>query len=979
MKRGLVLALALVLGAVPAVFAQLASGNIYGVVNDEQGGALPGAAVTLSGATIGTRSTTADSAGNFRFLNLDPGTYKVSVGLPGFATVNRDVIVNTGASVDLKYGMKVATMEETITVDAETPVVDTKKTGTSTNFTQDELAKVPNSRDPWALLRTVPGVVMDRVNVAGNESGQQSSFAAKGSARADAVWNLDGVNITDMAAIGASPSYFDYDAFEEIQITTSGNDIRQSTGGVGLNFVTKRGTNQFHGTIRGYFTHEDLGSANTPDELKNPSAAFIAAGSRPITDAQANHNKQVSDYGFDIGGPIVKDKLWFWGSYGKQDIRLVRSAGNLIDKTILKDFNAKLNWQASESDMISVLWFLGAKSKFGRAPGACAGCVEPLEATWNQDNSFPDNPFHGLFKIEDNHVFSPSFVLNAKYAYYGTGFELAPIGGLDAQAGISARLSRTFGTTQLSKNVRPQHTVNADASYFANGWGGNHEVKFGGGWRKTEALTQTLWPGDQVVAYDTTLANQRARVNREGLGINQTYYWSAYLGDTFSKDRLTVNMGVRWDRQGGKAVASDVIGNGAFPNVVPGISFAGYDAPFTWNDFSPRAGLTYALDQGRKTLFRANFARYVTQLDTGTVGYMNPSGNQGWAEYPWRDANGDNLAQPGEVTITPTALATGGGFNPAAPTAVASANRIDPDLVAPRTSEVVAGFDRELFPDFGVSVSYTYRHYDRFQTYPRIGMSASDYSPGAVVAGTLPDGSPYRVQTFNPNAAAVNAGGSGRYATNSDDYTQTFHGVELAATKRLSKGWMFRLAASYNDHTENYDAAVPVVIDEERGGVAAGNPTRLDVDTLNSGGQIASRSAGSGAGDVFINGKYAVNASMLYQLPWKLEVAASLFYKQGTPYPFFINQALGLDGTQRVLVTPQIDSERLDNLVNLDLRLAKNIKAAGSNITLTADLFNVFNSNTELNRQRNLGSARFSELTDYLSPRILRLGMRLGF
>ncbi|MET0553753.1 MAG: hypothetical protein ABW221_11990, partial [Vicinamibacteria bacterium] len=772
-----------------------------------------------------------------------------------------------------------------------------------------------------------------------------------------------------------------------IQITTSGNDIRQSTGGVGLNFVTKRGTNQFHGTLRGYFTHEDLGSNNTPEELLSPSAAFLAVpGVRAITDAQANHNKQVADYGFDIGGPIVKDKLWFWGSYGKQDIRLQRSQGALIDKTILKDFNAKVNWQATDSDMVSVLWFLGAKSKFGRAPGACSNCFEPLEATWNQDNSFPDNPFHGLFKVEDNHVFSPSFVLNAKYAYYGTGFELAPIGGLDAQAGISSRLSRTFGTTQLSKNVRPQHTANADASYFANGMGGNHEIKFGLGWRKTQALTQTLWPGDQVVAYDTVLApigsptrNQRARVNREGLGINDTYYWSAYLGDTFSKDRLTMNVGVRWDRQGGKAVASDVQGNGAFPNVVPGISFAGYDAPFTWNDFSPRAGLTYALDSGRKTLFRANFARYVTQLDTGVVGYMNPSGNQGWAEYNWNDLNGDNLAQPGEVDINGPRLATGGGFNPAAPTAVTSANQIDADLVAPRTSEIVAGFDRELFADFGVSISYTFRHYDRFLTYPRIGMTAADYVPGNVLTGTLPDGSPYRVQTFDPIAAKVTAGNSGRFATNADDYSQTFHGVELAATKRLSKGWMFRLAASYNDHTETYDASVPVVIDEERGGVAAGNPTRLDVDTLVSGGQVASRSSGSGAGDVFINGKWALNASLMYQLPWKLEVAASLFAKQGTPYPFFINDALGGDGTQRVLVTPEVDSQRLDKLVNLDLRLAKNIKAAGSNITLTADLFNVFNANTEINRQRNLGSPLFGQLTDYLSPRILRLGMRLGF
>ena len=455
MRRGLVLALALLLCAAPAAWAQLATGNVYGIVNDEQGGALPGAGVSISGVNIGTRSTTADSAGNFRFLNLDPGTYKLAVALAGFATVNRDVIVNTGANVNLTFGMKVASMEETITVDAETPVIDTKRIGTSTTFTQDELSKVPNSRDPWALLRTVPGVVMDRVNVAGNESGQQSSFAAKGSARADAVWNLDGVNITDMAAIGASPTYFDYDAFEEIQITTSGNDIRQSTGGVGLNFVTKRGTNAFHGTLRGYFTHEDLGSANTPDELKNPPPAYIAAGARPITDDQANHNQQIADYGFDLGGPIVKDKLWFWGSYGKQDIRLVRSAGNLIDKTLLKDFNAKVNWQASGSDMVSVLWFLGSKAKFGRAPGACAGCVEPSTATWNQDNDFPDNPFHGLFKIEDNHVFSPSFFLNAKYAYYGTGFKLEPIGGLEDQAGIAARLGQTFGTTQLSRQRPP--------------------------------------------------------------------------------------------------------------------------------------------------------------------------------------------------------------------------------------------------------------------------------------------------------------------------------------------------------------------------------------------------------------------------------------------------------------------------------------------------------------------------------------------
>src|SRR5262245_11023987 len=179
MRRALAALGLLLVMALPA-YAQLATGNIYGTVNDESGAALPGVTVTAKNAGSSV-NTTSDSAGHFRFLNLAPGSYAVSAVLKGFSTVNRDnVIVTVGNSVDIPISLKVAAVEETITVTAESPVLDTKKTGTATNFTQDELSKVPNSRDPWALLRTVPGVVMDRVNIAGNESGQQSGFRAKG-------------------------------------------------------------------------------------------------------------------------------------------------------------------------------------------------------------------------------------------------------------------------------------------------------------------------------------------------------------------------------------------------------------------------------------------------------------------------------------------------------------------------------------------------------------------------------------------------------------------------------------------------------------------------------------------------------------------------------------------------------------------------------------------------------------------------------
>jgi hypothetical protein len=979
MKK-LLLALALLAAFALPAYAQLASGNVYGIVADESQAAMPGATVTLKGPDA-TRTTTTGSDGRFRFVNVSPGMYELTVALTGFTTVRREnVTVATGQNVDIDIGLKVASVEETITVEAVSPVIDTKKQGTSTVFTQDELAKIPNSRDPWALLRTVPGVVMDRVNVAGNESGQQSAFRAKGALGADAVWNLDGVNITDMAAIGASPTYFDYDAFEEIQISTSGNDIRQPTGGVGLNFVTKRGTNSFHGTLRGYFTHEDLGSSNVPDELASPAPNYVAAGVRPVTAESSNHNKQISDYGFDIGGPIVRDKLWFWGSFGKQDIRLVRATPTtapLIDKTLLKDYNAKLNWQATKSDMLSVLWFFGAKEKFGRGTGACAGCVEPKTATWDQGDAPPEGWPSGLWKIENNHIFNPSLYMNAKYAYYATGFQLAPNGGLDGQSGISPLTGQTYGTTRLSKNVRPQHMANIDGNWFASGMGGGHEFKFGVGYRWTQATTQTLWPGDQVVGWENSATDFRARINREGLGIDQAIYWSAYIGDTYTRDRLTLNLGVRYDRQGGKAVAADVQGNGAFPNLVPGISFAGYDAPFTFSDFSPRVGLTYALDSGRKTLLRASYGRYVTQLATGVVGYMNPSGGQGWAEYRWTDLNGDHFAQPGEVN-TSQFLASGGGFNPANPTAVSSANRIDPDLQAPRTNEIVAGIDRELFPNFAVSVSYTYRKLNRFYNQHRIGMTPADYIAQAPTTGTLPDGTPYSVVTYIPNPTLVAAGNSGRFLTNADDYHQKFSGIEFSATKRLSNRWMFRLAASYNDHTEHWDGA-PYAIDEDRDGVAAGNPTPLDVDPGRQGGQVAARSAGSGTGDVFINAKWAMNANAMYQLPWNMEIAANLFGKQGTPFPVFRTIALGLDGSQRVLISPSLDDQRYDNLWNLDVRLAKNFKFGRTGAVVTADLFNALNSNTELLRNRNVTSTQFMLLTDNLSPRILRLGMRLTF
>ncbi|PYR93219.1 MAG: hypothetical protein DMF84_09485 [Acidobacteria bacterium] len=948
--------------AAPAL-AQVQSGTIAGIVRDEQGGVLPGVTVTLAGADRSATFVT-EADGRFRFLDLPPGVYKVTSDLQGFSRLIREgITVTVGSNVDIPITMKVASLQESLTVTGDSPIVDTKAMGTATNFTSAELEKIPTSRDPWALLRTVPGVMVDRVNIAGNETGQQSNFQSKGTRPQDAVWTMDGVVITDMAAIGASPTYFNYDNFEEVQVSTSGQDLKQPTGGVGLNMVVKRGTNQLRGGVRGYFTSDALEASNVPDELK-----------ATVTPGTADHNNQISDYTAEIGGPILHDKAWFYGSWANQDIRLSRRSGNLIDRTVLKTFDAKGNWQVTSKDMLNVLWYLGAKEKFGRSPGTSGITGDAPSATWDQGGAYSGGP-QGLTKFEDNHVFGANLFLSGRYAYYNTGFGLVPKGGLDTEAGESQVLAQSFGSTRQSLNIRPQHTANLDGTSFHNAWGASHEIKFGGGYRRVDATTGTLWPGNMIRALNNSATNNVARVYREGLGTNRLEFFSSYLGDTISRGRLTVDAGLRYDRQWGSALPSETKANAAFPDIVPGISFGGYDAPFTWKDVSPRIGATWALDEARKTILRASFNRTAGQLETTVVGYSNLSSNPGFADYGWIDANGDHLAQASEVDFS-NFITVGGGFDLANPTSVESVDRIDPKLKAPHTAAFVAGVDRELMPNLAISASYTYTRTSdvngNFTNYytPWIGLTTADHTASTTrLTGTLPDGSTYDVPTFIPDANKVGAVNFGTLLTNYPGYYSYYNGVEFTMTKRLSNRWMARAGGAWNAPREHYDVAV----NEQ------GNPTRTDTTPLVNGGAFVVRSGGSGSGDIFIHSKWQINANGLYEAPWGVNLAANLFGRQGYPFPVYRNAALGVDGTRRVLVSPELDTFRLDNLWDLDVRASKVFRLDRMNIEGIADLFNVMNANTELVRNRNAGSTTFNQLVQNLSPRILRFGVRVTF
>jgi hypothetical protein len=990
MKRLLVLAIGAILALAPTAHAQqITGGNVYGTVTDESGAMLPGVAVSLTGE-VGTKSAATDAQGHFRFISVPRGDYSLALGISGFAKITRTIRVTTGENVELTLAMKVSSLQETVEVTGETPIVDTKRRGTSTTMTTEELENVPSARDPWGVLRAVPGVLVDRVNVAGNENGQQASVAGKGSTTGDKVWNMDGLIITDMSATGASPTYFDFEAFNEISVVTGGSDLQVQSGGIGINLTTKRGTNKFHGGAHYMLAHNDFAFNNTPSNLANDSRLH-----QNLDTGKGDHLQQLSDYGFDVGGPILKDKLWFYYSWGNQDIRNVLYVQN-YDKSILNAQNAKLTWQPSGSTTLSAFWFNGNKQKFGRLAGFPVNTPDGFN--WDQKNAYekdvngPGRP-PGLWKLQLDHTFSSNFFMSVNGAYYNTGFTLTPRGGTDQSFTLDYNSGVALGSYEAYTAVRPQWHFNANGSYFFGGMGGNHELKFGFGYRDYTTTSITHYTGNQLVGVINSPTDKIAWVARDGVVKYGGKYIDAYAGDTFTKDRFTFNAGLRWDGQSAKNLPGAAPANASFPDVVPALSYGGGDNIISYSNISPRLGMSYALDSARKTVLRASYAYYAGQLSFGDVTYENPS-QFGYLAYGWNDLNGDRFVQPNEVNFNDFQYNV--NIDPNNPGAVGTTvNKVDRNLSPKRDNEVVIGIDRELGANFAVGFAYTWRKATDWEYTPRLDSSCTGSDPTLATCSVMQPtdyvrnapstANGYTSYTYSPIGSLVDAGGGGRFRTNAPGYSTTFNGLEFTLVKRLSNKWMGRVAASWNDWKENW-SGTPYSLNAD-----AGNPTPTENDPLQNGGPVAFLSGGSGKASFYTNVPWQIYANGLYQGPWGLDLSGTFFAKKGGVYPVSVRLTGGRDGTNAALATIPIDSMRYDDVWDADLRLAKTLKFGhGAGLTLSAEWFNVFNNNPVLGRYRYANNSSFTNTSqgaiagagrveEILAPSVFRFGARFQF
>src|SRR5262245_55011881 len=287
-----------------------AIGSIFGKVTDSSGAVLPGVTVTVTGPALQQPlvAVTAES-GAYQFPSVPIGTFTVTYELTSFKkAVRNNVVIETGFNAQLDQKLEIGQMTEELTVSGASPVVDTKKVSTGAVFTAEVLEKIPSARDPWQIINMTPGVQAG-LNVGGSASGQQVGLSSRGTS-ANVQWNLEGGSITDLSS-NSSPSYFNFDSFEQIQVVNGGGDVSIQSSGLSINLVTKSGSNVFKGSS--VFTFE-----NDAMQGNNVSKAQFDAGANGFL--SGNPLQRIDVFSAEYGGPIVKNKLWFWGAGDRQDI-----------------------------------------------------------------------------------------------------------------------------------------------------------------------------------------------------------------------------------------------------------------------------------------------------------------------------------------------------------------------------------------------------------------------------------------------------------------------------------------------------------------------------------------------------------------------------------------------------------------------------------------------------------------------------------
>lgn len=819
-----------------------------------------------------------------------------------------------------------------------------------TVFSADDLRSVPRPTDPWSVLRDVPGVVLDRVNVGGSDTAQQALLVSHGDTGSGAVWTIDGFDVTDPAALGSTSVFPDMDALEALEARTTSLDVRVRTPGVQVGLRLRAPTGRFSGGAHLRFADDALQSENLPGSL-------AARGFR------RSQTDRLLELGAEAGGPLKDGRLWLWGAFARNALWQDTFTGH-SETPRTTSFTGKGRLRLG-AGTLSLLVLRSEKVQEDRDPTTSAA----PEARWKQ--SGPTT----LAALEDSRTLGRT-TLVSRVAYMDAGFRLDPQGGTRESAFLDIR-----GVAQRSyyafRTDRPRFSVGVEATGRRSFLGAAHDLVLGGGYRRSEVATDQSWPGNGVVGIEQGGVFFRAfRLTGFAIPYRSLSARSveeeiqSCVQDTARWGRFEVTAGFRLDRLAGRNLASAVEANPEFPELLPAVDYGGSASRFTWLDWLPRIGVSTYLN-GRDTLvLRTHYAAYGAPLGASELTFDNPIGRElASVSYYWLDRNGDRTVERGELDLVRGRLGTS-GIDPRDPGSTTSPNRIDPDLQSPRTHEVAGALEWSSKPWLRAVARVSYRALVRPLWRPLIGLTRSDYVVRSGVTGDL-FGTPYSVAVFAPASESKIVPGNGRVLGNRDGYTQDAFNVDLAFEGRLGRRVEWRAWGSYMDWRERFT-------DRE---LAVQDPTPTESEPQVGNGILAVRPAGLGRGDLFVNARFMAGATLRARLPAGLEATAHLHAQDGFPIPYIQvgNSGDPTGAAKNVLIAPRLDTYRLPSTWLLDVRLSRAFRIGRGHLAADLDVFNLLNDATALQVARDIELAAFDRTREIVRPRIARIGLRYRF
>ncbi len=781
------------------------TGTIQGRVTDAQGAVLPGVTVTAtSPALIGQQTAVTSDTGNYRFPAVPPGTYELTYELSGFTNVKREGIqISLGFTATVNVELALATLQETVTVTGDSPVIDTTATRVVQNFKLEQLQSIPNGRDMWSLLAVTPAVQMGRIDVGGNRAGTQTDYRAYGQEGQVRVL-IEGINTTE--GTGGAGFYFDYSSLEEVFLGTSGQSAEMPNPGVQSQFIAKSGGNAFSGEYYLDWYNNSLQGSNIPDEY----TASTAFNSNPIRE-HGNEIDRYYDTAINVGGPIMRDKVWWFGTY-RQQFNAVQQPNFQFDKTFdTKLWNAvgKGTYQMNQNHKFIGYYQWGQKIQPNRLPFGTYTYIDEGPTNRQDSGSW-------VYKAEWNGTVSENLYVEARYGDFGYYFPQIT-NGTDPYFWRDSGTLQILGSHQKNQNDRDRKQLTGAATYFVDTSRGSHTVKFG-----AEMLKEQQWfgvlqgvGGDIEHVYNNGASNQvifrvptatqvgGLKDNDEGhlTTRNALDSTSVFINDTWTVGRLTMNGGVRWDRYQGWLPEQNQLGATVGLVTLESKTFAETDL-FTWNVFAPRIGVVFDLVGDGRTVIKGNYGLYWHNPGVGIASDANPNTGTKSATYGWTDLNLDRRWQAGEQTALQTAALEG-------------AIQLDPDIKAPYSHEAAVWLERQLSPTLGVRTGFVYKTEDDliaryiptrgFDVYEEFGVPFNFVDIGVDgIRGTSDD------QTLNyvglPSANAATRFPTTQVVMNLPQYAR-YKTFETSVSKRYGGGWSASIGGAYTwltDFPEGY-------------------------------------------------------------------------------------------------------------------------------------------------------------------------------